>query len=313
MPPTASPFAPHPAVVISIVSHGHGALVLRLLGQLVGLPAGSVAGVVLTLNAAESNDAAQIDAAMADKALAKKLNLQVLRNAHPRGFGANHNQAFKAAGQCFGAANTGVFCVMNPDIELMNGSVGALLGAPSNGPQGKKLHELAKTEVKTNVVTALVAALGQAGVGLAYPVQVDATDQWLDFERALATPHAIFLRRLGFGFGFELGGVGGLPGQRLPDWVSGAVMAFRADVFAKLGGFDERYFMYCEDVDICLRLQLAGYTLKKANVSVVHHAQRRTLTNFKHLAWHVRSLLRLWRSSAYHAYIESSATKKSER
>ena len=79
-------------------------------------------------------------------------------------------------------------------------------------------------------------------------------------------------------------------------------MAFRADVFAGLGGFDERYFMYCEDVDICLRAQLAGYRLERADAKVVHHTQRRTLKSLRHLTWHVRSLLRLWRSPAYLQY-----------
>ncbi len=76
-------------------------------------------------------------------------------------------------------------------------------------------------------------------------------------------------------------------------------MAFKSTVFRELGGFDERYFMYCEDVDICLRMQLAGYSLARADATVIHHTQRQTLKNLKHLAWHIRSLLRLWNSAAY--------------
>ena len=256
------------SVVISIVSHGHGALALRLLGQLAELPAGTVAGVVLTLNAPKLDDGLLIDAR-----LAATLNLQVLRNTEPLGFGANHNRAFKAARQNFAADNVDVFCVVNPDIEL-----------PDDG-----------------VLAALLAALAQPRVGLAFPDQVDGQGRVLDFERSLTTPRAILLRRLGLGSRTPAGAV---------DWVNGAFMAFRADVYAGLGGFDERYFMYCEDVDICLRLQLAGYTLAKADAVVVHHTRRRTLKNLKHLAWHLRSLLRLWRSSAYHAYVGYMLKKK---
>ena len=79
-------------------------------------------------------------------------------------------------------------------------------------------------------------------------------------------------------------------------------MAFNSAVFRSLGGFDERYYMYCEDVDICLRLQLAGFGLSPANATVVHHAQRQTTKSLRHLAWHVRSLLRLWNSPTYKAY-----------
>lgn len=37
------------------------------------------------------------------------------------------------------------------------------------------------------------------------------------------------------------------------DWAAGSFMAFKAQHYKLLGGFDENYFMYCEDIDICLR------------------------------------------------------------
>jgi GT2 family glycosyltransferase len=42
------------------------------------------------------------------------------------------------------------------------------------------------------------------------------------------------------------------------DWVSGAAMAMRKTTFERLGGFDEAYFMYFEDVDLCRRAAQAG-------------------------------------------------------
>jgi GT2 family glycosyltransferase len=42
------------------------------------------------------------------------------------------------------------------------------------------------------------------------------------------------------------------------DWIPGAFVFIRADVFARLGGFDERFFMYYEEVDLCRRMQQAG-------------------------------------------------------
>jgi hypothetical protein len=42
--------------------------------------------------------------------------------------------------------------------------------------------------------------------------------------------------------------------------------------------------------------------LAKADATVIHHTQRRTLKNLQHLAWHVRSLLRLWNSEPYKQY-----------
>jgi N-acetylglucosaminyl-diphospho-decaprenol L-rhamnosyltransferase len=43
------------------------------------------------------------------------------------------------------------------------------------------------------------------------------------------------------------------------DWVSGSFMFWRRSVFEELGGFDEAYFMYGEDVDICWRAHRAGW------------------------------------------------------
>lgn len=43
------------------------------------------------------------------------------------------------------------------------------------------------------------------------------------------------------------------------DWVSGGFMLIRHDLFKKLGGFDEHFFMYVEDMDLCWRAKKMGY------------------------------------------------------
>lgn len=43
------------------------------------------------------------------------------------------------------------------------------------------------------------------------------------------------------------------------DWVSGAFIGFPRALFDRIGGFDEDYFMYYEDVDFCLRARRAGF------------------------------------------------------
>lgn len=45
------------------------------------------------------------------------------------------------------------------------------------------------------------------------------------------------------------------------DWVKGALLMIRSQVFRKLGGFDENIFMYTEDMELCYRAKLAGYAV----------------------------------------------------
>lgn len=45
------------------------------------------------------------------------------------------------------------------------------------------------------------------------------------------------------------------------DWISGGAMMIKKDLFRELGGFDENFFMYFEDVDLCLRAKQKGYKI----------------------------------------------------
>jgi GT2 family glycosyltransferase len=55
------------------------------------------------------------------------------------------------------------------------------------------------------------------------------------------------------------------------EWVSGACMLVRRDAFAAIGAFDERFFLYCEDTDICRRLWDGGWSVRFDAGAEVHH------------------------------------------
>ncbi len=57
------------------------------------------------------------------------------------------------------------------------------------------------------------------------------------------------------------------------DWVSGACFLARRDALEELGGFDEGYFMYVEDVDLCWRAHRAGWRVSFAPDAEVTHLQ----------------------------------------
>jgi GT2 family glycosyltransferase len=56
-----------------------------------------------------------------------------------------------------------------------------------------------------------------------------------------------------------------------PDWVSGAALLVRRTLLEELNGFDETFFMYCEDTDLCRRVWSAGYAVGYEPAAVVMH------------------------------------------
>ncbi|MBM3276405.1 MAG: glycosyltransferase family 2 protein [Candidatus Sericytochromatia bacterium] len=63
------------------------------------------------------------------------------------------------------------------------------------------------------------------------------------------------------------------------DWVSGACMLARREALSMVGGFDERYFLYWEDADLCRRLRAAGYHVRYApRATAVHRVGQSSRT-----------------------------------
>jgi N-acetylglucosaminyl-diphospho-decaprenol L-rhamnosyltransferase len=88
-----------------------------------------------------------------------------------------------------------------------------------------------------------------------------------------------------------------------PAWIPGLFMLFRSQAYREIGGFDQRFFMYGEDFDICARAQLAGWSLQVAEDQLARHdAQRASHASSKHLYWHIGSLLKVWMSATFWRY-----------
>ena len=232
-----------PTVVVSVVSHGHGAMIERLLRQMARLGTPAISRVVLTQNLPEpAPQPEQNDWPFV---------LELRCNPSPLGFSANHNAALAGATENY-------VCVLNPDVEWAKDPMAALL-----------------------------RAVALPGVGIAYPLQLDAQGQQQDSEREVPTPWSL-LRRYGC-----------RRKDLRAEWVNGAMWLLPRGVWQQVGGLDVRYFMYCEDVDFCLRVRLAGYTLARAQASVEHAGQRDSHRHWRSTLWHIRSLLRLWTSGVF--------------
>jgi len=142
-----------------------------------------------------------------------------------------------------------------------------------------------------NPFPALINSL-RAGAGVAAPAVLEPDGRIADTARSLITPAELIQRRM----------PNYVPPE-VPRWFAGMFLLFRSDAFAAVGGFDEGFFMYCEDFDICARLRLAGWPLAFVQqVQVVHAAQQLSHRSWRHFRWHLSSLARMWSSTNFWRY-----------
>lgn len=74
--------------------------------------------------------------------------------------------------------------------------------------------------------------------------------------------------------------------ERPVDWVSGCAMLLRREMLAQIGTLDERFYMYCEDVDLCRRAHDAGWEVVYVPDAVVTHAIGRSSDkNAERMIW----------------------------
>ncbi len=229
-------------IALSIVSHRQAALAEALLADIAALGRDDLR-VVLTLNVPED---APGDAG---------LPLEIIRNTTPKGFGANHNQAFGRA------RDADYFCVLNPDLRL-----------------------------PADPFPALLRELRSPRAGLAAPRVVSPSGTVENNARRAPTFSSLAAKALGLAPALDYPDS---PEPSSPDCVAGMFMLATHRAFEDVGGFDERYFLYYEDFDLCRRLRRRGYDIRLAPAArVVHDARRTSHRNPRYLAWHLRSILR---------------------
>lgn len=191
------------------------------------------------------------------------LALIIIRNELPQGFGANHNAAFSYCDSPW-------FVVINPDIRIESSSI------LMNLLRAKADHE----------------------VGLVAPRVTNSTGKVEDSVRPNLTLWSLLARRFGERKRLEPS----KPSKRGTPfyWLAGMFLVVNSSAYREVEGFDTRYFLYCEDYDLCARLYLAGYSLEVwDHISVIHDAQRDSHRQSKHMRWHIRSVLQVWMSRSF--------------
>jgi N-acetylglucosaminyl-diphospho-decaprenol L-rhamnosyltransferase len=150
------------------------------------------------------------------------------------------------------ATHAAVVAAVNPDVEVDRGTAAALLdrldAAPDLAAVGPRVRNPDGSQYPSaRVVPSGGDALGHAILGPFWPSN--------PFTRRYRRLDADWSRPRDVG------------------WLSGSALWFRRTAFDEVGGWDERFFMYLEDVDLCARLTAAGWRVAYEPAGAVLHLQ----------------------------------------
>ena len=201
---------------------------------------------VATLAAIEGVKVFVADNASTDDSIATiaDLPVSVVRLEHNRGFGAGCNIGWRSG-------DAPVVLFLNPDATI----------------DEQSLRNLAAVLERDRRVGLVSPRLLESDGSLAYSQR--------RFPRLRSTyARALFLHRIfkRAAWADELVRDPAAYGRASsPDWVSGACMLVRRSVLEEVGGFDERFFLYCEDKDLCRRIRTLGYEVRYEPSAVARH------------------------------------------
>ena len=189
------------------------------------------------------------------------IEVQHVRNARPLGFARNHNQAFRLVSGEY-------FCILNPDLVFVE-----------------------------DVFRPLIQDIQQGLGDIVAPLVFDPQGRQQDSFRTLPSPGELLLRRLAPKRGTEVRREGPF---LYPDWIAGMFLLMRSETYRRLGGLDEGYYLYFEDVDFGCRARLAGFRLAvDSRCRIVHQARRQSHRSLRYFLRHLHSTVRFFSSSVY--------------
>jgi N-acetylglucosaminyl-diphospho-decaprenol L-rhamnosyltransferase len=195
----------------------------------------------------------------------KPLNVQLIRNIKALGFGANHNKAFM---HC----QTRWFGILNPDLSIC------------------------ELEPFTGIIA---FAERSASTGVVAPLVINEDHVPEDSVRTNLTPWSLLGRYFHcMRHSVEFDGPSRLGSDFY--WLAGMCLVVSSQAFRHVGGFDERFFLYCEDYDLCARFYNAGYSIEQdRSVRIIHTGHRDSHRKVRYLFWHISSLIKVWVSEAF--------------
>jgi GT2 family glycosyltransferase len=226
---------------IIIISFNTRELTMRCLESVFKYTKGVPFEVIVVDNASEDKSAQEIKRKYRNK-------VTVIKNSENVGFGAANNQAMKIA-------QGNYFCLLNSDTLLIGNVFERLLEWFDQNtyiPIKSRFNfeRLGLSSIPSNTVKRY--PIGVIGCKLLNP---DRTEQF-SIGR-FPTPSVVFRRLFMDRLLRPI-----MPGRVTEvDYVMGAFMLLKKEVFERTGGFDEKIFMYVEEVDWCYRIRKTGFSV----------------------------------------------------
>jgi GT2 family glycosyltransferase len=243
---------------VIIVNWNGAELLRRTVESVVSCPPSVDYEIVVIDNASSDNSLSLLRASEIARPLIETNRLSIIENQDNLGFGRANNQAFRLT-------NSRLLLLLNPDTEVTPGSLDALI---------RTLDSRARTGV-----------VGPKLINIDGSLQISA---WRNppaaWEIMLSQLKLYELLPRSFRGELLLGGHWDHARERSVPMVSGAAMLVRRKVIEEVGGFDERFHMYGEDNEWCLRIARAGWLLVfQPRAIVIHHGAQSSLQRWNNL------------------------------
>ena len=188
-----------------------------------------------------------------EKLAGSREDVEVFSTGGNIGYGAAVNAAVRLLAQRrqAGEIEPDYFVVTNPDVRFEPGAISALIDCldarPQAGAVGPRIEEEDGTVYPSaRAVPSVVTGIGHALLADVWPAN--------PFSHAYRADED-------------------MDNERSAGWLSGSCLLVRWNAFERIGGFDERYFMYLEDVDFGDRLTRAGWKNVYCPAAVIRHDQ----------------------------------------
>jgi N-acetylglucosaminyl-diphospho-decaprenol L-rhamnosyltransferase len=196
------------------------------------------------------------------------------------------------------------FPLVRVQVDPANRGYGAAANLAVQALQSRYVLLLnADTELGSGTIEALADYLDRhPAAAIAGPRLVNAAHRHEPSVRPFPTPFAVLMQesilrhipRLPRGHQWRCRSVA---------WILGAALAIRREAFIAVGGFDEGYFLYAEEVDLCYRLRAAGWEIHYAPVATVLHVGAASTSQYgaemlAHSVWSTRRFAHLRLSPA---------------